>query len=196
MGLPLLLCPELICRVLICRVPDGGWSRSLDALSAPPQRLLQSAKRECQTRRNRALPEFASCSRRQARGRHFLCLRESPENARAISAAPGSSATSRPNCAASVRPDELVEAAALAARSLCQVRSCWLPSATMRANAISFRFEAGLRFCRCLSSQLEPVVMLLNDEGGRQQSLKGLLVQRQVGTVRGHGIWGRRTVQT
>src|SRR6266446_5488170 len=106
MGLPLLLCPELICRVLICRVPDGGWSRSLDALSAPPQRLLQSAKRECQTRRNRARPEFASCSRRQARGRHFLCLRESPENARAISAVPGSSATSRPNCAASARPDE------------------------------------------------------------------------------------------
>ncbi len=66
----------------------------------------------------------------------------------------------------------------------------------MRANATSFRFEAGLRFCRCLSSQLEPVVMLLNDEGGRQQSLKGLLVQHQIGPVRGHGIWGRRTVQT
>src|SRR6266853_1832548 len=141
MGLPLLLCPELICRVLICRVPNGGWSRSLDAPSAPPQHrcpiVLQAFSRT-----------------------------------------------------------KLVEAAALAARSLCQVRSCWLRSATMRANAISFRFEAGLRFCRCLSSQLEPVVMLLNDEVGRQQSLKGLLVQRQVGTVRGHGIWGRRTVQT
>ena len=66
----------------------------------------------------------------------------------------------------------------------------------MRANAIGLRFEVGLGFCRCLSSQLEPVVMLLNDEGGRQQSLKGLLVKRQVGPVRGHGIWGRRAVQT
>src|SRR5882762_7298283 len=106
MGLPLLLCPELICRVLICRVPNGGWSRSLDAPSAPPQRLLQPAERERRTRRNRALPAVAACSRRQVRGRLFLCLRESPENARAISAAPGSSATSRPNCAASVLPDE------------------------------------------------------------------------------------------
>src|ERR1700686_4433847 len=117
MGLPLLLCPELICRVLIfrvlicrvliCRVPDDGWSsRSLHAPLASPQRLLQSAKRECRTRRNRALPELAACSRRQAGGRLFLYLRESPENARATSAAPGSSATSRPNCAASVRPDE------------------------------------------------------------------------------------------
>src|SRR5713101_4402624 len=66
----------------------------------------------------------------------------------------------------------------------------------MRASAIGLRFEVGLRFCRCLSSELEPVVMLLNDEGGRQQSLKGLLVQRQVGPVRGHGIRGGRTVQT
>src|ERR1700674_1959412 len=106
MGLPLLLLPELICRVLICRVPNGGWSRSLHAPSAPRQRLLQPAKRECRTRRNRALPEFAACSRGQAGARLFLYLRESPENARAISAAPGSSATSRPNCAANVRPDE------------------------------------------------------------------------------------------
>jgi hypothetical protein len=66
----------------------------------------------------------------------------------------------------------------------------------MRAYAIGFRFKAGLRFCRCVSSQLQPVVMFLNDEGGRQQSLKGFLVKRQVGPVRGHGIWGRRTVQT
>ncbi len=66
----------------------------------------------------------------------------------------------------------------------------------MRANAIGFRFEMCLRFCRRLSSLLQPVVMFLNDEGGGQQSLKGLLVQRQVGPVRGHGIWGRRTVQT
>jgi hypothetical protein len=58
----------------------------------------------------------------------------------------------------------------------------------MRANI--GLFEAGLRFCRGLSSQLQPVVVFLNREGGRQQSLKGLLVQRQVGTVRGHGIWG------
>ena len=90
---------------------------------------------------------------------------------------------------------KLVQAAALAARSLCRLRSGRLRSATMRAYA-GFRFKAGLRFCRCLSSQLQPVVMLLNDEGGRQQSLKGLLVKRQVGPVRGHGIWGRRTVQT
>src|SRR6202140_5431768 len=118
MGLPLLLCPELICRVLIfrvlicrvliCRVPDDGWSsRSLHAPLASPQRLLQSAKRECRTRRNRALPELAACSRRQAGGRLFLYLRESPENARATGAAAGSSATSRPNCSASVRPDEI-----------------------------------------------------------------------------------------
>src|SRR5713226_5143814 len=106
MGLPLLLCPELICRVLIYRVPDGGWSRSLHAPSAPPHRFLQPARRECRTPRNRALPELAACSRRQAGARLFLYLRESPENARAISAAPGSSATSRPSCAASVRPDE------------------------------------------------------------------------------------------
>ena len=66
----------------------------------------------------------------------------------------------------------------------------------MRANAIGFWFEVRLRFSRRLSSQLKPVVMFLNGEGRRQQSLKGLLVQRQVGTVRGHGIWGRRTVQT
>jgi len=66
----------------------------------------------------------------------------------------------------------------------------------MRANAIGFWFEPGLRLCRCPSSQLQPVVMLLNGKRGRQQSLKGLLVQLQVGTVRGHGIWGRRTVQT
>src|SRR6202030_3779247 len=87
---------ELIFRVLICWVPD-------------PQRLLPPAKRECRTQRNRALPELAACSRRQARARLFLrlpYLRESPENAPAISVAPGSSATSRPNCAASARPDE------------------------------------------------------------------------------------------
>src|ERR1700686_3572842 len=96
MGLPLLLCPELIFRVLVCWVPD-------------PQRLLQPAKRECRTRRNRALPEPAACSRRQVGARLFLrllYLRESPENAPAISVAPGSSATSRPNCAASVPLDE------------------------------------------------------------------------------------------
>src|ERR1700686_3018771 len=108
MGLPLLLCPEPIFRVLICRVPDGGWPQSLHAPSASPQRLLQ-AKRECRTRQNRALPELAACSRCQVGPRFFLrlrYLRESPENARAIIVAPGSSATSRPNCAASARPDE------------------------------------------------------------------------------------------
>src|ERR1700719_3137775 len=56
--------------------------------------------------RNRALPEFGVCTPRQAGGRLSLYLRESPENARAISAAPGSSATSKPNCAANVHPDE------------------------------------------------------------------------------------------
>src|SRR5580704_13377340 len=57
-------------------------------------------------RRNRALLELGVSSPRQAGGRFSLYLRESPENARAISAAPGSSATSKPNCAANVRPDE------------------------------------------------------------------------------------------
>ena len=64
----------------------------------------------------------------------------------------------------------------------------------MRANI--GLFEDGFRFSRILSSQLQPGVVFLNRESGRQQSLKGLLVQRQVGTVRGHGIWGRNTVQT
>ena len=39
------------------------------------------------------------------------------------------------------------------------------------------------------------VVVLLDRERGRQQALKGLLVQRQICAVRGHGIGGRRIVQ-
>ena len=48
------------------------------------------------------------------------------------------------------------------------------------------------RFCRRLSSAFLLVVMFLNDEGGRQQSLKGLLVESQVAPARGHGIVGEK----
>ena len=68
---------------------------------------LHSANAEEEDAWERAPSALAACSRRQARGRLFLYLRESPENARATGAAAGSSATSRPNCAASVRPDEI-----------------------------------------------------------------------------------------
>ena len=60
----------------------------------------------------------------------------------------------------------------------------------MRADSIGFRFRRGL------SSELPPVVMFLNDEGSGQQALKGLLVECQVGPVRGHGIGGRKIVKT
>ena len=60
----------------------------------------------------------------------------------------------------------------------------------MLANAIGFRLGVGFRFRLGLSSLLPPVVMLLNDEGSGEQALKGLLVERQVGPVRVHGIAG------
>src|SRR3979409_1167861 len=87
--------------LLLCPLPRGGWLGSL-----PAQLLSQSAKRKCLRRRNRALPEFEPCAPGQVAERPFACLRESPANARAIGVAPGSSATSRPSCAAGVLPDE------------------------------------------------------------------------------------------
>jgi hypothetical protein len=69
-------------------------------------------------------------------------------------------------------------------------------SATMGTNGVGFRIRLGFRFLRCWLSESPPVVMLLNGEGGGEQALKGLLVQCQVRPVRGHGIGGRRNVQT
>jgi len=66
----------------------------------------------------------------------------------------------------------------------------------MRANAIGVWFAAGFRFRLCGSSLFQPVVMFLNDEGRGQQALKGLLVQCQIGPIRGHGIGGREIAET
>jgi hypothetical protein len=71
----------------------------------------------------------------------------------------------------------------------------------MPAKSIGFRFGVGFRFrlgfsSGCLSSEFPPVVMFLNGEGSGQQALKGLLVECQVGPVRGHGISGREIVET
>src|SRR6266852_1896982 len=119
-------------------MPNAYWSRPLHAPSASPQSLLQPARRQCRTQPNRALSQLAACSRRQAAARLFLYLRESPENARALSAAPGSSATSRPNCAASVRLGEtrrgrssrsaiLLPASQLLPSERHNAGICWLP---------------------------------------------------------------------
>src|ERR1700686_401368 len=70
---------------------------------------------------------------------------------------------------------KLIQAAARAARSLRGLRR-----ATMWANVIRFRL------CLCRLSLFHPVVIFLNGEGGAQQALKGLLLQRQVGPVEEH----------
>lgn len=72
----------------------------------------------------------------------------------------------------------------------------------MRTDVLRFRFRSSFCFCRRLSSLFPPVVVFLNGEGGRQQALKGLLIQRQVrlcqvGPGRGHSVKrGEKTVQT
>jgi hypothetical protein len=38
--------------------------------------------------------------------------------------------------------------------------------------------------------------MFLNGEGGGQHALKVLLVEFQVGPIRGHGIRGRKVIET
>src|ERR1700687_6377408 len=92
-------------RLLLSRAPDTECLGFPSARSLPAQLLLQSAKRDCRSR-NRALPELGPCAPAQVEERLLPCLREAPENAQATGAAPGSSPTSRPSCAAGVLPDE------------------------------------------------------------------------------------------
>src|ERR1035437_7888616 len=73
---------------------------------------------------------------------------------------------------------QLVHSAAFAVRSVATL-----------AHSLASRFR------RRLSSAFPLVVMFLIDEGSRQQSLKGFLVESQIAPARGHGIGGERNVQ-
>jgi hypothetical protein len=66
----------------------------------------------------------------------------------------------------------------------------------MAANTLGIRLGVGFGFRRRCGNFVLLVVVFLDGVGSGQQVLKGLLVENQVWPVRGHGIGGRKSVQT